>query len=143
MWVTKDENFYPALVNLADLYRLQNRDQEGEATLRKILALDPKDVHVLHALGLLLVRTGKKDDALGMFEQMVNFLLENSCHGYVCAAALSSTRKKNQALRVLKYIPQCHPNVPRLLFMLEPLHGDEVNRMMALQGVEKLLPRCP
>jgi len=135
--------FFPALVNLADLYRLQNRDQEGEATLRKALALAPENANVLHALGLVLVRSDKKDDALGMFEQAAKFGPENPRHGYVYAVALSSAGKNQQALRVLEKTRQRHPNDPQLLFMLATLHRDEGNRTKALQFAEKLIALAP
>ena len=92
----QDHTFYPALVNLADLFRLQNRDQEGEATLRNALALAPKDANVLHALGLLLVRVGKKDEALGMFEQAAKFGPENVTP-WVCVCRGLKFRRKEHA----------------------------------------------
>lgn len=139
----QDETFYPALVNLADLFRLQNRDQEGEATLRKALALAPKDANVLHALGLLMVRVGKKDEALGMFEQAATFGPEHARHGYVYAVALSSVGKHKQALSVLEETYQRHPNDPQLVFMLATLYRDQGNRTKARQFAENLLALAP
>jgi predicted CXXCH cytochrome family protein len=139
----QDAAFFPALVNLADLYRLQKRDQEGEATLRKALTLAPENANVLHALGLSLVRTGNKDDALGMLEQAAKFGPENPRNGYVYAVALSSAGKNQQALSVLEKTRQRHPNDQHLLFMLATLHRDEGNRTKALQFAEKLLALAP
>ncbi len=139
----QDAAFFPALVNLADLYRLQNRDQEGEATLRKALTLAPENANVLHALGLLLVRSGKKDDALGLFEQAAKFGPENPRHGYVYAVALSSAGKNQQALRVLKETLHRHPNDPQLLLMLATLHRDEGKHTQALQFAKKLIALFP
>jgi tetratricopeptide (TPR) repeat protein len=139
----QDAAFFPALVNLADLYRLQNQDQEGEAALRKALTLAPDNADVLHALGLLLVRGGKKDEALGMFERSAKFGPENPRHGYVYAVALSSVGKNQQALSVLEKTRQRHPNEPQLLFMLANLYRDEGNRTKALQFAEKLIALAP
>jgi predicted CXXCH cytochrome family protein len=139
----QDETFYPAFVNLADLYRLQNRDQEGEATLRKALALAPKDANVHHSLGLLLVRVGKKDEALVMFEQAEKFGPDNPRHGYVYAVALSSAGKNTQALKVLGKTHQRHPNDPQLVLMLATLHRDQGNRTSAVQYAEKLIALIP
>ena len=47
----------PAYVNLADLFRLQRREPEGEQLLRRALEIDPVNAAAHHALGLLLVRT--------------------------------------------------------------------------------------
>jgi predicted CXXCH cytochrome family protein len=139
----QDETFFPALVNLADLFRLQKRDQEGEATLRQALTLAPKDANVHHSLGLLLVRVGKNDEALVMFEQAEKFGQENPRHGYVYAVALSSAGKNKQALRVLDKTHQRHPNDPQLVFMLATLHRDQGNRRAAVQFAEKLLTLAP
>ncbi len=138
-----DKNFFPAHVNLADLYRLQNRDQDGEATLRKALTLAPGNAEVLHALGLLLVRNGKKDEALEMFEQATKLGPENPRHGYVYAVALSSAGKNKQALGVLNKAYQRHPNNPSLVFLLASLYRDEDNHTKALQFAEQLLALTP
>ncbi len=143
MALKQDETFFPALVNLADLYRLQNRDQEGEATLRKALTLAPDNADVLHALGLLLVRSGKKNKALEMFERAAKFGPENFRNGYVYAVALSSDGKNKQALNVLEETYQRHPNDPQLVFMLASLYRDEGNRTKALQFAETLLALVP
>jgi len=55
--------FVPAYVNLADLYRTQRQDAAGEALLREALALLPGQSSLHYALGLLLVRAGRPDDA--------------------------------------------------------------------------------
>ena len=51
-----DPSFAPAAVNLADLYRGQNRDAEGEHILRSAIGRSPNDASLQHALGLLMVR---------------------------------------------------------------------------------------
>ena len=143
MALKQDEHFFPALVNLADLYRLQNREQDGEATLRKALTLVPDNADVLHALGLLLVRNGKKDEALAMFEQATTLGPDNPRHGYVYAVALSSAGKNTQALGVLNETYQRHPNNPPLVLMLASLYRDEGNRPKALQFAKHLLALTP
>ena len=51
-----EPSFSPAAVKLADLYRAERRDEEGERVLREALGRTP-DVAALHeALGLVLVR---------------------------------------------------------------------------------------
>ena len=143
MALKQDETFFQALVNLADLYRLQNRDQEGEAALRKARALAPDNADVFHALGLLLVRGGKKEEALKMFERAAKFGPENFRNGYVYAVALSSDGKNTQALTVLEKTYQRHPNNPQLVFLLASLYRDEGNRTKALKFAETLLALVP
>ena len=60
-------HFLPGYVNLADLYRATNRDDEGEAVLRAALATlparDPSSASVHHALGLLWIRKRGEEGA--------------------------------------------------------------------------------
>ncbi|MEZ5891239.1 MAG: cytochrome c3 family protein [Xanthobacteraceae bacterium] len=53
----------PAAINLAELYRRQGRDAEGESVLRGAVAASPRDAGLHHALGLVLVRLGRRDEA--------------------------------------------------------------------------------
>jgi len=54
----------PAAINLADLYRGLGRDADGEAILRTALASSPGDAGLHHALGLTLVRMGRRGHAV-------------------------------------------------------------------------------
>jgi Flp pilus assembly protein TadD len=54
----------PAWANLADLMRLLGREAEVESLLREGLAVNPRAAALHHALGLSLVRQGRKTEAL-------------------------------------------------------------------------------
>ena len=54
-----DARWIPALVNLADLYRAQGRDTEGEPLLRHALDSAPDNPAIHQAYGLWLTRQGK------------------------------------------------------------------------------------
>jgi tetratricopeptide (TPR) repeat protein len=62
-----DPTFAPAAVNLADLYRGQNRDTEGERTLDDAIGRSPNDASLQHTLGLLMVRQKQDQKALALF----------------------------------------------------------------------------
>ena len=47
------------MVNLADLYRGQQRDEEGQQWLEKAIAVEPNAAEPIYALGLLKVRQKK------------------------------------------------------------------------------------
>ncbi|MDX1390476.1 MAG: tetratricopeptide repeat protein, partial [Acidobacteriota bacterium] len=49
--LTRQPGFVPAFVNLADLYRMQGRDDEGEQVLRDGLRIAPDDADLHHSLG--------------------------------------------------------------------------------------------
>jgi tetratricopeptide (TPR) repeat protein len=59
-----DPQFTPAAVNLADLHRALGQEADAEAVLRSNVAINPDAAALHHALGLLLVRTGRADAAL-------------------------------------------------------------------------------
>ncbi|MGZ8368106.1 MAG: multiheme c-type cytochrome, partial [Rhodoplanes sp.] len=52
----------PAAMNLADLYRSLGRDGDGESVLRAAVAASPGDAGLHHALGLAIVRLGRRAD---------------------------------------------------------------------------------
>jgi len=57
-------DFVPALVNLADWYRYQHKDAAAEPLLRRAVRFDPMAAEPAYALGLLLVRLHKMNEAL-------------------------------------------------------------------------------
>jgi len=59
--------FVPAYANLADLDRMEGRDDDAVARLRQALALAPETATVRYALGLALHRTGHAQEALTEF----------------------------------------------------------------------------
>ncbi|MFO1407896.1 MAG: multiheme c-type cytochrome [Steroidobacteraceae bacterium] len=62
--IALDPAYVPAWVNLADLMRLQHREDAAEAALRDGLVQAPKDAMLHHALGLALVRQHRGQEAL-------------------------------------------------------------------------------
>ncbi len=96
-----DPAFAPAYVNLADARRLERRDAEGEALLRRGLGKIPEDPGLHHALGLLLVRRGEKPAALAELAEAVRLAPDDARFAYVYAVALQSTGREDEALAVL------------------------------------------
>ena len=95
-------SFIPPYVNLADLYRQQGRDADGERVLRQ--APDGADVH--HALGLLLVRQERIDAAIGELAKAAEQDPESPRYAYVYAIALESVGQRRRALAVLERAQQ-------------------------------------
>ncbi|HWM90847.1 MAG TPA: tetratricopeptide repeat protein [Thermoanaerobaculia bacterium] len=85
-----DPGFAPAYVNLADLFRLQGRDAEGEALLRQA----PDEAGVHHSLGLLLVRLGRLDEALPELARAVELAPGEARYAYVYEVALSERKPR-------------------------------------------------
>ena len=84
-------DFTQAAVNLADLYRIQGREGEGEKTLRQALALDPPNAAAHHALGLWLIRQKRLPEALTALAEAARLSGDNPRYGYVYAVALNET----------------------------------------------------
>ena len=100
--IALDPRFVPAYVNLADLYRAQGRDAEGERILRDGLKSAPNSAMLHHALGLALVRMKRTDDALGELERATMLEPANARFAYVYAVALHSWARSKRRSRGLR-----------------------------------------
>ncbi|RPI17018.1 MAG: tetratricopeptide repeat protein [Lysobacterales bacterium] len=82
-----DPRFGPAWANLADLRRLQGREADAEATLRKGIAQVPGVAALHHSLGLALVRQQRYAEALAELERAVKLEPGNARYAYVYEVA--------------------------------------------------------
>ena len=96
-------------MNLADLYRTQGRDADGERVLRKGLEIAPHSADLHHALGLLLVRAKRLPEALPAFARATELDPDASRYAYVYAVALNSTGQGQQAIAELERAHALHP----------------------------------
>ena len=92
----------PAYANLADLLRVQERDDEGEEVLRAGLEAHPASPALHHALGLLLVRQKRLDEAMAELRRAAELAPADPQIGYVLAIGLHSTGRTKEALAVLE-----------------------------------------
>ncbi len=104
-----DPRFVPAAVNLSDLYRATNRDEQGERVLRSVLTDDAGSAAAHHALGLLLVRQKRMGEALPALETAARLAPDSARFGYVYAVALDSTGQKQAAMNTLARVLARHP----------------------------------
>ena len=112
------KNFTPAYINLADLYRVQKRDNDGENILRQGIKAVPYDASLYHSLGLLLVRKKQIKPALEYLAQAAKLDAQNPRYAYVYAIALDSNGKHKQAISILEQAQQQHPGNRDILFAL-------------------------
>jgi tetratricopeptide (TPR) repeat protein len=104
-----DADFVPAYVNLADLYRLYQREADAQTLLTDGLRQVPGNADLQHALGLLCVRQGRIADALPLLEGAARADPNNARYAYVYAVALNSTGASGQAMTVLDEAHRQHP----------------------------------
>jgi Tfp pilus assembly protein PilF len=130
--------FIPAYVNLADLYRARDRDAEGDRTLRQGLKVAPKSAILHHALGLVLVRMKRTDEALSELEHATTLEPGNARFAYVYAMALHSTGKADAAIAKLEKTLVAHPNDRNILEALASFHEARGERASARRYTDRL-----
>lgn len=111
-------DFQPLPINLADLYRLLDRDEEGLAVLQAAQQRAPQSPSLNHARGLALVRLGRYDEALPPLELAALAAPEDSRFSYVWAVALASLGDLDRAIEVLSGASADHPFERELLYAL-------------------------
>ncbi len=104
-----DPTFTAAYVNLADLYRSQQRDKEAEAVLREGLKAAADRAAVEFALGLTLVRLERHSEALAHLRRAHEIRPEVIRFGYVCAVAQFDHGEKNASLETLERMLERYP----------------------------------
>jgi tetratricopeptide (TPR) repeat protein len=104
-----DPTFTAAYVNLADLYRSQERDEEADSTLREGLKKAADEAAVEFALGLTLVRLGRHSEAMLHLRRAFESRPETIRFGYVYAVALFDGGQREASLRTLEQMRKRYP----------------------------------
>ena len=125
--LARHPRFAPVYVNLADLYRQQGDETLTEQVLRTGLANVTDGADLRHALGLLLVRKKRYDEALIELGRASRERPESARYAYVYGVALHSTGKVNDAVRTLEAAQRRHPTDRAILEALIGMHGENGN----------------
>jgi len=135
--------FVPAYANLADLLRVQGRDDEGEKVLREGLEAQPESAALHHALGLLLVREKRRDEAIAELRRAAELAPADPQIAYVLAIGLHSMGETEEALAVLEAAHEGSPAVRPLLVALVTLNRDRGALDDARSWARKLVELSP
>ena len=138
-----DPWFPGTYVNLADLYRMQGRDAEGERTLREALDLYPDSGDLHHVLGLNLIRLQRPVEALGELKLAAETMPESARYAYVYAVALLDSGEPQQGLKVLEEAHRRHPTDRELLVGLVSINRSSGDLDTALEYAYKLQALVP
>jgi Flp pilus assembly protein TadD len=138
-----DQNFTPALVNLADLDRMRGLDQEGVELLRKAISTEPNNANIRHSLGLALVRQHNYADALPELRQASEFAPDNARYAYVYAIALNSIGAGAWAMELLENTHKRHPADRDTLLALVSIARDTGDFATALLHARELVTLYP
>ena len=138
-----DPSFAPGAVNLADLYRAQNRDDEGERVLKDALSRSPDEPSLEEALGLLMVRQKRGAQALELLGDAERGAPDNARYAYVYAIALNDAGKTREAIETLESSIKAYPydrdSLAALVNFLEQ-SGDLASALTYANRLEELEP---
>lgn len=141
-----DPAFGPAAVNLADLYRGQNRDTDGERILRDASSRSPDDASLQQALGLLMVRKKRSAQALEPLAAAARIEPGNARYAYVYAVALKDNGQVSAAIETLKRSIDAHPydrdSLAALVIFLQQA-GDPAEALIYARRLDQLEPGNP
>ena len=132
-----------AYINLADLYRILQRDQEGEQVLRDAIARSPDMAAIHYALGLNLVRSGARGEAMQFLQQAAVLEPGNARYAYVYGVGLHSTGKQGEAIEFLEKALTENPFDRDLLYTLSTFYQDAGNHEKAISYARKLIGYYP
>lgn len=138
-----DARFVPAMVNLADLYRAQGRDDAGEKMLRDAVSVAPSSAEAAHSLGLLLVRLERSKEALEQLRRADVLAPDVPRYGYTYALALHGNGDVAGAVAVLERTHERHPADRTILIGLTAIERSRGNRPAAIRYAEQLLALQP
>ena len=131
------------MVNLADFYRTQNRDDQAEPWLQKAIAAAPNAAEPIHALGLLKIRQKDYAAAMTLLERAAKLAPQRVHYSYVYAVALNSTGRPDEAISVLQQAHQRRPADREILFGLVAFERDKGNLSAATEYAHQLVLLAP
>ncbi|MFT5483194.1 MAG: tetratricopeptide (TPR) repeat protein [Halieaceae bacterium] len=133
-----DDRFLPALLNLADLYRAKGEDWRVRPLLSKALKIEPAYADAHYAMGLLLVRQKRYEQALEYLAEAARLQPSQSQYSYVYAVALNSNGRSAEAVKVLENAVSHRPEDVQLLVSLAQFLHEQGQRGDAAKVVAKL-----
>ena len=108
--------FVPAYMQLAELYRTTQQEQQADSVLRMGLDRVPGNIDLQYQLGLALVRQGKKADALPYLKAAAGS--GSSHYVYVYAVALFDAGQSGPSISALQGALAKSPDDTELLYGL-------------------------
>lgn len=132
-----------AYLNLADLYRLTGQEQAGRESLLEASRIAPGEGGVWHALGLLEIRSGNRDEAMTYLARAADMETTGIRHRYVYAVALHDGGQAGEAIALLQSLLREAPANPDLLLALATYSRTAGNTEDARRYGRELLDLMP
>jgi predicted CXXCH cytochrome family protein len=140
--IAVDDAYMPAYVNLADVLREQQRDGEGEKVLREGLARYPDDPVLLYAYSMLLIRTGRRSEALEPLSRAAEAQADARTE-MAHALLVQELGEPDRALELLDEAAERHPGSSELISTLLGAQMQRGDLEGALGSAEHLLRLRP
>jgi Flp pilus assembly protein TadD len=119
------------------------RDTEGERVLRAAIARATRDPSLEHALGLLLIRQGRRKEALDHLAAATKLDPSNERAAYAYALALDDAGRGGAAIDLLRATVEKHPFDRDMLAALAGLYGKSGNPRQGLLYANQLVELDP
>lgn len=132
-----------ARLNLADLLRSLQREDEARVELQTALATAPDNGSVLHALGLLETREGNREQGLSYLREAAALEQQGVRHRYVYAIALHDSGDPQAALSQLQAVQRTAPWDEGVLVALVTYSEALGEKEQALHWARELLQVVP
>lgn len=133
----------PARLNLADLLRAQNRDEEAREQLQQALVIAPGHAPSLYALGLLETRVGNSEQALSYLGEAAQLETEGTRYRFVYAVALHDLGRPQAAVEALVQLNSVAPADEQVLVALVNYSAELGNHAEARIYAERLVRLAP
>ena len=135
--------FVPGYVNLADLSRALQRDDEAERWLTQAAKVAPDSADVLLALGLLRVRQHRTEEALQLLARATQLAPDNAHYAYVYGVGLCSSGQAAQGLKLLRRLHEKFPGNRQVLLGLASLTAESGDRQAARRYAQSFVAMAP
>jgi tetratricopeptide (TPR) repeat protein len=135
--------FIPAYVNLADLYRASQRDDEAERWLLQARKQAPHNAEVIYSLALLRARQHRREESLNLLEEAAQLAPGNAHYAYVYGVGLYSTGKIALSLETLRKASERFPGNREILLGLASISGEAGDMAEASRYAKKFEQVAP
>ncbi|MCP4322502.1 MAG: hypothetical protein GY787_11775 [Alteromonadales bacterium] len=102
--ITVEPYFEASYINLADIYRAQQKPFQVASVLKKGIKNNPKSAALHYSYGLHFVRQKKLTEGVALFEKSMVLAPDNSQYAYTFVLALDGKGESEQALKQLKLL---------------------------------------
>lgn len=133
----------PALLNLADLYRATQRDEQAGALLEQAQEIVPAAADPIYSYALWLTRSQRSSEALAYFEQAVALEPSNIRNTYAYAIALNDQKQATRAIDLLIVLTARFPDDQAVLTALVTMLRDEKRFEEAVIQLDRLIDLRP